>query len=498
MTSNETDAEYAFWSAPDQPFTITYSLEQFHEIDFEVNEGYRRIPHGGIEIGGLLFGVVDASGVRIQAFRQIECEHATGPSFNLSERDLERLQQQIEAAASDPDLAGLRVIGWFVAHTRTPLRLTEREIAIFEHFFPNPHQITVLVKPERFQPTRFAFFARKADGSFERDGTSRAVILPLPVRGNRGAEGPVPSIAAPPPTAPPPPERSVPSPPLPRASERPLPAMPPPAPETPVAPTRPPVAQAPVAAAPVGNITRPLRRKPLQSQSEDTETVTAETLTPERRPDVRDRDMRPPPPAVPPEVPDRQPGPWPRTHGNAGSAPVLPPEPLEAEPVTSLATIPKESRLLALDEVQSRRSERALAEKASTFDNKTSFSVWLALLLLFAAILGCGAGYWAYQQLPPSVVPLAVHPDSAGLIVTWPTDQTRQAQYAAIRVNDGAQQPLSTDEKIAGAARITAPSLSNVKVELIVQHWMRDSRGIIRYVSALSPQISQANQQPSR
>ena len=31
----------------------------FHEIDFVVNEGYRKIPHGGIEEGGLLFGAID-------------------------------------------------------------------------------------------------------------------------------------------------------------------------------------------------------------------------------------------------------------------------------------------------------------------------------------------------------------------------------------------------------------------------------------------------------
>ncbi|MBV8896620.1 MAG: hypothetical protein JO051_08920 [Acidobacteriaceae bacterium] len=499
MTSNETEAEYAFWSAPDQPFTITYSLEQFHEIDFEVNEGYRRIPHGGIEIGGLLFGVAEESGVRIQAFRLIECEHATGPSFNLSDRDLERLQRQMDGSTSEPDLAGLQVIGWFVAHTRTPLRLSDREAAIVDRFFPKRHQITVLVKPERFQPTRFAFFARKADGSIERDGTAKAVILPLPVRGSRGAEGPVPSIAAPPASAAPPPETPAPpqkaaSSPASIAVERPVPPPPPPVvPEHPALPVRPapPQTQAPPPRA-RHEITR------LRKQPEDMETVTAETFSPDQtRPDILRTDVRSPHPPAAPEHPDRPPGPWPRPHSSAGEAPVIPAETGDAQEVKSLTTVAKQSRLPAIDDLQRRRSERSANERASAFDDKTRFSVGLALLLLFAAGLGCGAGYWAYQQLPPPVVSLTVHPDGAGLVITWPTDQTRQAQYAAIRVNDGAQQPLSDEEKSAGAARISAPALSNVKVELIVQHWMRDSRGIVRYVTAVPAQVSQADRQPS-
>ena len=48
---------------------LTYSLALFHEIDFVVNEGYRKIPHGGVETGGLLFGSLDASGYGIEAFR---------------------------------------------------------------------------------------------------------------------------------------------------------------------------------------------------------------------------------------------------------------------------------------------------------------------------------------------------------------------------------------------------------------------------------------------
>src|SRR5436190_4942541 len=104
MTARETTGAYATWTQPGAPFTVSYSLPLFHEIDFLVSEGYRRIPHGGIEVGGLLFGRFEDSSVRLDAFRSIECEHASGPSFTLSERDLTLLRQQLASSASAPEL----------------------------------------------------------------------------------------------------------------------------------------------------------------------------------------------------------------------------------------------------------------------------------------------------------------------------------------------------------------------------------------------------------
>ncbi|MGH9609336.1 MAG: hypothetical protein ACRD34_06620, partial [Bryobacteraceae bacterium] len=89
------DAGYAFWEHAEGPFRIEYSLAVFHEIDFSAGEGFRRIPHGGVETGGLLFGRWSEHCVRVEAFRPIECEHASGPSFALSERDLEAIGEQL-------------------------------------------------------------------------------------------------------------------------------------------------------------------------------------------------------------------------------------------------------------------------------------------------------------------------------------------------------------------------------------------------------------------
>ncbi len=115
----------------------------------------------------------------------------------LSERDLTRLKEQITAAASEPELHGLEVLGWFIGHTRSPLKMNDRECALFEELFPEPGKITLLIKPERFQPTRFGFLVRGPDSKLEKDASQQAIILPLPGRAGKSAEGPIASIPAP-------------------------------------------------------------------------------------------------------------------------------------------------------------------------------------------------------------------------------------------------------------------------------------------------------------
>lgn len=388
MTPAHTIVDFASWSVPGVSFTITYSVGVLHEIDFLVNEGYRSIPYGGIEIGGLLFGRLDRTEARIEAFRTIPCEHASGPSFVLSERDLAVLRNQLEAASADPELEGLERIGWFISHTRKSLEMNDRESALFEQLFPGPGKITLLIKPERFKPTRFGFLVRGADGRVERDATQHAIILPLSGRAAREATAPVPSISAP-------------------------------------------------VAAPA------------------------------------------PEPVVEPV-----------------SEPVV--ETVPATAATSLATLPQKSALPPIDEIGRRRSENLQAPEP--FDARSTHqqitrrmreggnrsNARLVAVLFLAAALGCAVGYWGYLQLPSAIIPLTIRSRPPTLLVSWPPQQTRDAVYATIRIDDGEPLPLSPADKAAGEAEITATT-GNVKVELVAQHWMRDSRGIARYVRALKP-----------
>jgi hypothetical protein len=107
----------------------------------------------------------------------------------------------------------------------------------------------------------------------------------------------------------------------------------------------------------------------------------------------------------------------------------------------------------------------------------------LVIVLIVAALLGCAVGYWGYTQLPAPTIPLTVRPETSALLISWPPALTRNATYAALRIDDGDPIPLSLDQKSSG--QITIPSKStNVKIELVCQNWLRDSRGIVRYVAA--------------
>lgn len=176
------DGPFAQWSDPASGMVVRYSLPLFHEIDFQVNEGYRRIPHGGVETGGVVYGRISGSTINLEAFRPIQCEHASGPSFVLSDRDLDTLRLSIQAASSDDELQGLIPLGWFIAHTRSHLNMSDRELKLFNQFFPESGRVTVLVKPERFKPTRFSFLVRDESGAVGPNGEERAIILPLPGR----------------------------------------------------------------------------------------------------------------------------------------------------------------------------------------------------------------------------------------------------------------------------------------------------------------------------
>jgi len=180
-----TDAPLATWSDPGYALTFAYPPALFYEIEFMANEGYRRIPHGGIEHGGVLYGRVQGDTIRIEAFRAIDCEHAFGPSFVLSASDIEKLRAQLRHAPEDPELSGLTALGWFISHSRSKLEVTNREWEWFDSLFPEPWQVLLLIKPEKFAPTRFAF-------AFHGDGRGRAsdlapnaFALPLPGRSDR-------------------------------------------------------------------------------------------------------------------------------------------------------------------------------------------------------------------------------------------------------------------------------------------------------------------------
>jgi proteasome lid subunit RPN8/RPN11 len=159
------DVTFGTWNAAASPVTIEYSLVVVEEIRHEVAEGFQKLSRGGIEVGGLLYGVREGQTVRIMAIRPVTCEHAGGPTFRLSERDRAALHEQIRQDQADPRLEELVCVGWYVSHTRTEITLTDSDQEIFSSFFAQPWQVTLVVRPSRGGNMRAGFFVREPDGT---------------------------------------------------------------------------------------------------------------------------------------------------------------------------------------------------------------------------------------------------------------------------------------------------------------------------------------------
>jgi TonB family protein len=149
------------WTSPQCPFAIEYLPQVLEGIRMAVESAFYRLPHGGLEIGGILLGSHSAGRVAVTDFRPLQCEHAFGPSFRLTASDHSRLSAVIESAQA----AGQTVVGWYHSHTRSEIFLSKDDLELHYHHFKAPWQVALVLKPAALKPTLCGFFFREADGS---------------------------------------------------------------------------------------------------------------------------------------------------------------------------------------------------------------------------------------------------------------------------------------------------------------------------------------------
>ena len=177
MTGPAAEFKFGSWSTPQVRISIEYPLELMDEIRGAAWEGMQQLVHGGLEVAGVLFGARRDNSIRLLTWRPIACEHAEGPSLRLSPRDRVGLTRLLEVAESDPDLAGLQRVGWFLSHARSDIFLNASDLEIYNGFFPEPWQVTLVVRPSRTGTARAGFFAREADGSLRSESSYQDFII---------------------------------------------------------------------------------------------------------------------------------------------------------------------------------------------------------------------------------------------------------------------------------------------------------------------------------
>jgi proteasome lid subunit RPN8/RPN11 len=165
------------WQVEGLVTPVEYSRGVIEELGIAATEGFNRLSHGGVEIGGVLFGIRTAKSIEVCAYRALECEYALGPSFTLSEKDRRGLEELIASAPTDPDLADMQPVGWYHSHTRSDIALSEKDLELYRRYFPEPWQIALVLRPHRFDPVRAGFFFREADGSIHANATRQEFII---------------------------------------------------------------------------------------------------------------------------------------------------------------------------------------------------------------------------------------------------------------------------------------------------------------------------------
>jgi proteasome lid subunit RPN8/RPN11 len=163
------EVKFGTWTVPESPLTIEYSLIVVEEIRQEVAHGFQKMARGGIEVGGILYGRRDGRSISILAMRPIACEHALGPSFQLSQNDRASLEEQMQKDQADPQLEVMIAVGVYVSHTRSEIALSEADLDLYNSYFEAPWQVMMVVRPGRAGAMRAGFFMRESDGAIRSD-----------------------------------------------------------------------------------------------------------------------------------------------------------------------------------------------------------------------------------------------------------------------------------------------------------------------------------------
>ncbi len=167
MSTSQLGEGCSVWQADGHALRIEYSKAVAGEIRAAALEGLRRLSHGGLEIGGVLYGEREGDAVRVREWKPIACCHARGPSFLLSVEDEAGLSGLLKEAGPE----GLVPVGWFHTHTRSGILLTESDLALYQRFFPEVWQVALVVRPERDGTVYAGIFFRE-DGGYVHAGSS--------------------------------------------------------------------------------------------------------------------------------------------------------------------------------------------------------------------------------------------------------------------------------------------------------------------------------------
>jgi hypothetical protein len=142
------------WNDVARSLQIELALPVVERLSLEAMEAFKAVPRRGLEIGGLLLGTSRAGSITIEDYVDVPSEHRSGPSYQLSSADLEKLDLVVR---SHPEAVGI----YRTATQSEMLTLHRDDGALFDRYFSGRPGIFLLVHPA----TRTAAFCLPtADG----------------------------------------------------------------------------------------------------------------------------------------------------------------------------------------------------------------------------------------------------------------------------------------------------------------------------------------------
>jgi hypothetical protein len=152
--------EHYLWTVPGKPISIRLAYDVVDRLHLEVMQGFGSVPKRGAEVGGLLLGRItegDTRDVVVDDYAPVHCEHRQGPSFLLSEPDLERFAATAEQWRPRSGLERY-LVGYYRSNTRPEFSLSDDDLALCETFLPDRSSVVLLIKPFATKACQAGFF----------------------------------------------------------------------------------------------------------------------------------------------------------------------------------------------------------------------------------------------------------------------------------------------------------------------------------------------------
>jgi len=138
-------------------------LDVVDRMSAEVMRGFSAVPKRGAEVGGILLGSIEPGEVtivRVEDFEAVPCSYSRGPSYLFSEEEQTAFEEALARWPGDP-LAAATPVGYFRSHTREGMSLAAEDLNLLSHYFRDPAQIALLVKPFATKVSIAGFFVRE-------------------------------------------------------------------------------------------------------------------------------------------------------------------------------------------------------------------------------------------------------------------------------------------------------------------------------------------------